>query len=68
MNAALEKDQARLHLSGGLNLSLGQKSSAGRKPVNEDSIGIRFPDGGLLATKGAAAVLADGVSAAEARS
>jgi len=47
-------------------LTVGQHSVAGRKPDNEDAIGIRVPDGVLLATKGAAAVIADGISAAEA--
>jgi serine/threonine protein phosphatase PrpC len=54
------------HLSGNLTLSVGQYSIAGRKPDNEDGIGIRIPEGNLLTTKGAAAVIADGVSAAEA--
>ncbi|MFV8819031.1 protein kinase domain-containing protein [Haliea sp. E17] len=49
-----------------LALTVGQYSSAGRKPDNEDAIGIRIPEGVLLATKGAAAVIADGISAAEA--
>ncbi len=47
-------------------MSVGQLSSAGVKPVNEDAIGIRIPEGSLLTTKGAVAVIADGVSAAEA--
>lgn len=54
------------HLNGKLALSVGQYSIAGRKPDNEDGIGIRIPEGNLLTTKGAAAVIADGVSAAEA--
>lgn len=57
---------AALHLCGELLLSVGQLSSAGIKPVNEDAIGIRIPEGDLLTTKGAVAVIADGVSAAEA--
>jgi serine/threonine protein phosphatase PrpC len=55
-----------LHLQGPLALSVGQYSDAGRKGQNEDAIGIRIPGGNLLTTKGAAAVIADGVSAAEA--
>lgn len=55
-----------MHLDGQLQLSLGQASFAGVKKDNEDSIGIRIPDGHLLTTKGACAVIADGVSAAEA--
>ena len=55
-----------LHLPGKLCLTVGQYSTAGKKPQNEDAIGIRIPDGNLLTTKGIAAVIADGVSAAEA--
>ncbi len=49
-----------------LNFTVGQRSIAGIKADNEDAIGIRIPKGNLLATKGAVAVIADGVSAAEA--
>lgn len=45
---------------------VGQYSCPGLKIDNEDAIGIRLPEGILLSTKGAAAVIADGVSAAEA--
>lgn len=55
-----------MHLDGQLTLSLGQASVAGLKEENEDSIGIRVPEGNALTTKGAVAVIADGVSAAEA--
>lgn len=55
-----------MHLEGQLEFSIGQTSKAGVKDINEDCIGIRIPDGALLATKGAVAVIADGVSAAEA--
>lgn len=48
-----------------LKLEYGQYCSAGTKAVNEDCIGLRIPEGNLLATKGACAVIADGVSAAE---
>lgn len=54
------------HLQGNLTFSVGQYSSAGIKADNEDAIGIRIPEGVLLSTKGAAAIIADGVSAAEA--
>jgi serine/threonine protein phosphatase PrpC len=57
---------SEFHLDSRLQLSLGQISSPGIKPVNEDAIGIRVPIGALLTTKGAVAVIADGVSAAEA--
>ena len=54
------------HLEGELTFSVGQHSVAGKKEENEDAIGIRIPTGMLLNTKGAVAVIADGVSAAEA--
>lgn len=37
-----------------------------KKSINEDAIGFRVPEAELLATKGAVAVVADGVSSAEA--
>ncbi len=55
-----------MHLDGTLKFSLGQSTFAGVKSDNEDSIGIRIPEGHLLTTKGAVAIIADGVSAAEA--
>lgn len=55
-----------MHFSGGLKLSIAQHSSAGQKRVNEDSLGIRVPDDQQLTTKGAVAVIADGVSTSEA--
>ncbi len=55
-----------MHLDGQIHFTLGQATYAGLKPDNEDSIGIRIPEGHLLTTKGAVAVIADGVSAAEA--
>lgn len=51
-------------MSDKLIVSAGQSSIAGRKPVNEDSCGIRIPDNYLLQTKGVAAIIADGVSSA----
>ncbi len=58
--------EKKLHLAATLCVEVGQHSVAGRKSQNEDAIGIRIPDGNLLTTKGIAAVIADGVSAAEA--
>lgn len=55
-----------MHLDGQLHFTLGQATYAGVKPDNEDSIGIFIPEGHLLTTKGAVAIIADGVSAAEA--
>lgn len=37
-----------------------------KKSINEDAIGFRVPEDGLLSTKGAVVVVADGVSSAEA--
>jgi len=45
-----------------LKLSIGQFSSAGEKPENQDSYGFRLPAGDLLTFKGAAVALADGIS------
>lgn len=54
------------HLGSKLAFTLGQASTAGIKAQNEDAIGMRIPEGMLLDTKGAVAIIADGVSAAEA--
>lgn len=54
------------HLDGELSFTVGQRSTAGKKADNEDAIGIRIPEGNVLVMKGAVAVIADGVSAAEA--
>lgn len=55
-----------MHLQSQLELSVGQATDAGRKSDNEDCIGIRIPSQPALTLKGAVAVIADGVSAAEA--
>lgn len=55
-----------MHLQSQLSLTFGQYSQAGLKPVNEDCIGIKIPAQTELTMKGAVAVIADGVSAAEA--
>lgn len=62
----MEQSINHWHLESKLAFSVGQYSSAGVKNNNEDSIGIRIPEGVLLSTKGAVAIIADGVSAAEA--
>lgn len=49
-----------------LSFTVAQRSVAGVKAQNEDAIGIRLPKDSLLTNKGAVAVIADGVSAAEA--
>jgi len=43
-----------------------QTNTGVKKSINEDAIGFRVPEGDLLSTKGAVAVVADGVSSAEA--
>ncbi|MCG8609556.1 MAG: bifunctional protein-serine/threonine kinase/phosphatase [Pseudomonadales bacterium] len=52
--------------NGMLKVSVGQKSDPGPKPENEDSMGIATPSGLTLANKGVVAVIADGVSSADA--
>ena len=54
------------HTEKELSFTVGQRSVAGIKPQNEDAIGIRIPREAILRNKGAVAVIADGVSAAEA--
>ncbi|HHH44101.1 MAG TPA: bifunctional protein-serine/threonine kinase/phosphatase [Gammaproteobacteria bacterium] len=49
-----------------LTVIAGQHSEAGRKESNDDSCGIRIPEGALLTAKGVAAVIADGMSGSEA--
>ncbi|HIL69186.1 MAG TPA: serine/threonine-protein phosphatase, partial [Verrucomicrobia bacterium] len=56
----------RMHIRGDLRIRYGQVSDAGAKPNNEDCIGIRIPKDDLLATKGLASIISDGVSSAEA--
>jgi protein phosphatase len=46
--------------------TVGVATSAGVKSVNEDAVGYNIPDDHLLNTKGVVAVVADGVSTAEA--
>jgi len=47
---------------GGLKVTLGQYSTAGRKPANQDFHGALVPTGAPLALKGIAVALADGIS------
>ena len=49
-----------------LSVKAGQHSEAGIKESNDDSCGIRIPEGPLLVSKGIAAVIADGMSGCEA--
>ena len=53
-------------MSSNLTITAGQYSEKGTKPSNEDACGIYIPEQPLLTTKGIAAVIADGVSSAEA--
>jgi serine/threonine protein phosphatase PrpC/tRNA A-37 threonylcarbamoyl transferase component Bud32 len=53
------------YVKSGLQVNCAQLSMAGLKSTNEDSMGIRLPEGSALAHKGILAVVADGVSAAE---
>src|SRR5271167_4924682 len=45
-----------------LQISVGQHSDKGRKPVNQDFHGVLIPQEPLLGLKGIAVVLADGIS------
>lgn len=50
------------HLQSTLKIRFAQRSEAGRKPENQDTVGARIPDGNALTTKGIAIAIADGVS------
>lgn len=54
------------HLQSVLQITFAQKSEAGRKPENQDTVGARIPEGNLLTTKGIAIAIADGVSSSKA--
>tara|TARA_R110001592_G_scaffold175466_5_gene414730 strand:+ start:53024 stop:54736 length:1713 start_codon:yes stop_codon:yes gene_type:complete len=45
-----------------LTIVVGQHTSEGRKPINQDSHGVMIPDEPLLSSKGVAIALADGIS------
>lgn len=49
-----------------LAVDAGSTTDAGKNDENEDSLGVRIPEGMDLTMKGTVAVIADGVSAAEA--
>ena len=55
-----------MHLSSRLNTTIGQATDKGPKHQNEDCLGIMVPDDPALTMKGMVAVIADGVSSAEA--
>jgi serine/threonine protein phosphatase PrpC len=55
-----------VHLEGRLQLTAGQASDKGLRAENDDCMGLRIPDATVRTLKGVAAVVADGVSSAEA--
>jgi len=55
-----------MHLTSGLRVSVGQISEKGLKHQNEDSVGYYIPEEPVLTIKGMVAIVADGVSSAEA--
>ncbi len=50
------------HLQSSLQIKFAQRSEAGRKPENQDTVGARIPEGQALTHKGIAIAIADGVS------
>ncbi|MDY6798637.1 MAG: protein kinase [Pseudomonadota bacterium] len=54
------------HLQSTLKIDFAQRSEAGRKAENQDTLGARLPDDTLLTSKGIATAVADGVSSSEA--
>ncbi|MDG4811464.1 bifunctional protein-serine/threonine kinase/phosphatase [Hydrogenovibrio sp. 3SP14C1] len=48
-----------------LNISIGQHSDKGRKPINQDFYGVYTPKEPLLSTKGISIALADGISSSQ---
>ena len=53
-------------MSAKLSVQAGQFSDAGIKEINDDACGICIPDEPVITNKGIAAIIADGVSSAEA--
>ena len=54
------------HLQSSLQIRFAQRSEAGRKPENQDTVGARIPEGNTLTHKGVAIAIADGVSSSTA--
>lgn len=54
------------HLQSSLQISFAQRSDAGIKPENQDTVGARIPDGSTLTTKGIAIAMGDGLSSSHA--
>ena len=55
-----------MHLTGRLDLTAAQASDAGLRSANDDCMGLRIPEEPTRTLRGVAAVIADGVSSAEA--
>ena len=53
------------HLQSRLSIEFSQRSEAGAKSANQDTIGARIPDGSALSSKGIAIAIADGVSSSK---
>jgi serine/threonine protein phosphatase PrpC len=66
MNRQQQSQNEQWHLQSEQEFTLGQTSHKGAKAQNEDAIGIRIPEGITQSHKGSVAIIADGVSAAEA--
>jgi serine/threonine protein phosphatase PrpC len=66
MNTSTPVENEQWHLQSDQQFTLGQTSFKGAKEQNEDAIGIRIPEGIVQSHKGSVAIIADGVSAAEA--
>ena len=67
LNKGASPDRVRLPFIGvtmsrELQISIGQHSDKGRKPINQDFHGVLIPAEPLLSSKGIAVVLADGIS------
>lgn len=58
-------DRAIRTMAKSLQISVGQCSDKGRKPVNQDFHGALIPEPPLLSSKGAVVALADGISSSE---
>ncbi|MBR9727187.1 bifunctional protein-serine/threonine kinase/phosphatase [Shewanella intestini] len=65
IQSAADTSIAHLTCIQSLALNVGQYSTAGLKPQNEDAIAINIPQGMALTTKGIVSVISDGVSTAE---
>lgn len=54
------------HLQSSLRIRFAQRSEAGKKVENQDTVGARLPEGHALTSKGIAIAIADGVSSSKA--